>query len=78
MFVKINSLMDKLKQQKEVNQLRKRLKNKLSIYTQSSIAKKLRVSDSYLSMVLNGKREPKDARAILSKALDYFPDDKHN
>lgn len=53
--------------QNNISQLRKSINTKLSVNTQANIAKKLGISQAYLSMILNGKRIPKSAIEILKK-----------
>lgn len=53
--------------QNNISQLRKSINTKLSVNTQANIAKKLGISQAYLSMILNGKRIPKSANEILKK-----------
>lgn len=38
--------------------------------TNAALAKKLKVTDSWVSMVLNGKRDPKGAELRFNSALD--------
>lgn len=50
-----------------VGQLRSELKQKL--YKQSYIARRLKMGEAYLSMILSGARTPKNTIQILEKAL---------
>lgn len=52
---------------KVIKQLRNKIQRKLSRNTQLEIANKIGISRSYLSMIINGKRQPKIAAEILSK-----------
>jgi transcriptional regulator with XRE-family HTH domain len=50
-----------------IKQLRKLIKERMSINTQTEAAKRIGISQSYLSMILNGKRTPKNTNEILKK-----------
>ena len=50
-----------------ISQLRKTIKTKMSVNTQTTLAKKLGITQAYLSMILSGKRTPKNVQDILKK-----------
>lgn len=50
-----------------IGQLRKSIKLKMSRNSQEAIAKSLGISQTYLSMLLNGKRNPKNKEELLKK-----------
>ncbi len=50
---------------KSISQLKISIKKKMSINTQEQVAKGVGISQEYLSMILNGKRCPKNLKNIL-------------
>lgn len=52
---------------KAIKQLRKKIHRKLSKTTQLELSRNIGISRSYLSMIINGKRQPKNAADVLSK-----------